>query len=150
MKSKGAWILTLLLPLALGRMGLAAETNAPKDAPPAASEKKAAPKAAKKAKPAAQRFRGAITAVDSKTGTLSIKNDLGEKNFVAQEAAKESLERVRIGDRVKVNYTEKEGKLYASSVRRLKVKNADTTKSPKNGTKSDKEAAKKDRSEQSK
>lgn len=141
MKKKGCWFLIPLLALALGGVSLGAETPTTKSAPSAATDTKSAPKKAKKTKPAAQKFRAKITAVNAKAGTLSAKNDVSEKNFVAQDAAKESLDRISIGDRVQIAYTEKEGKLYTSSVRRLKMKNANNTKSQKNAApKSNKES----------
>ena len=75
-------------------------------------------------------------------GTVSVKNDASEKNFTTQDAAKDAIERLTVGDRVKVVYSEKEGKLVATSVRRLKVKNADSTKSSKNSTNTSKPPAK--------
>ena len=54
-----------------------------------------------------------------------MKGDASEKTFVAQDSVKESLEKLTIGNRVKITYTEKEGKLFANSVRSIKVKNTD-------------------------
>lgn len=140
MKAWATGFLVPLLTIALYSVGVAAETAATKSAPPAGTTK-SEPKKAKKAKPATKRFSGEISALDSKSGTLAVKSTVSEKNFVAQEAVKESLERMTVGDRVKIIYTEKEGKLYASSARRLKVKNAATTKPQKESMKPGKESA---------
>ncbi|MBM4262175.1 MAG: hypothetical protein FJ145_12190 [Deltaproteobacteria bacterium] len=139
MKTNRTWLLTPLLTLALYGLAVSAESAATKTAPAPSSETKEAPRKTKK--PTALRFRGQITALDAKTGTLSVKSDVSEKNFSTQDSAKESIARMTVGDRVKVTYTDKEGKLFASSVRRLKVKNANTTtKNNQTETKSDKEA----------
>lgn len=139
MKARATGLLVPLLTIVLYSVGVAAETAVTKSAP-AAGPTQPEPKKAKKAKPATKRFRGEITGLDSKAGTLSVKSTVSEKNFIAQEAVKESLERMTVGDRVKIIYTEKEGKLYASSARRLKVKNADTTKPQKEAMRPGKES----------
>jgi len=72
-------------------------------------------------KPKVQKFVGNVSAVDTKTGSGSVKGTAGEKNFITQDAAKDALERLTVGDRVRVQYTEKDGKLTTSSVRRLKL-----------------------------
>ena len=72
-------------------------------------------------KPKVQKFVGNVSAVDTKTGSVSVKGTAGEKNFITQDAAKDALERLSVGDRVRVQYTEKNGKLTTSSVRRLKL-----------------------------
>ena len=72
-------------------------------------------------KPKVQKFVGDISAVDTKSGAVSVKGTAGEKNFVTQDAAKDAVERLKVGDRVRVQYSEKEGKLVATSVRRVKL-----------------------------
>ena len=134
MKTSVGWIAMPLLIVMLYGVAVAAESPSTKS-PPAAGEVKSEPKKAKKAKPAAQKFRGAVTALDAKAGTLSVKSDASEKNFIAQDSVKESIERLSVGNRVKIVYTEKEGKLFASSVRSIKVKNADATKTKKDSSK---------------
>jgi hypothetical protein len=106
----------------------AAENSSKQSSPPPSAPKSETTKT-KKTKPTAQTFRGQIAALDTKAGTVSVKSDASEKTFVTQDAAKGSVERMSVGDRVKITYTEKEGKLFASSVRRIKSKNATSTKS---------------------
>jgi hypothetical protein len=141
MKPGLSWVAIPFLTVALWGVGIAAE-NPPAKNPPAAGEKKAAPEKAKK--PGSQKFQGAITALDAKAGTVSVKSDASEKNFTTQDAAKDAIERLTVGDRVKVVNSEKEGKLVATSVRRLKVKNADSTKSSKDSTNPSKPPVKED------
>ena len=111
---------------------LAAESAPAKNAA-SESEKKAAEKkplekkakttgATKTTKP--QKLTGEITAMDAKAGTLTVKGTTEEKSFLAQDAAKDSLERLKVGERVRVTYSEKEGKMVTASVRRMKVKTA--------------------------
>lgn len=139
MEARATGLLVPLLTIMLYSVGVAAETAATKSAPaPVPTQRE--PKKAKKTKPATKRFRGEVTALDSKAGTLSVKNAVSEKNFIAQQAVKESLERMTVGDRVKIIYTEKEGKLYASSARRVRMKNANTTKAQSETAKPGKES----------
>lgn len=110
----------------------AAESAPPKSAVPE-SEKKAAEKkpAEKKAKTASatkatkpQRLKGEITAMDAKAGTVSVKGTSGEKSFTTQDAAKDTLEIVKVGEHVRVTYSEKDGKSVATSMKRMKPKTA--------------------------
>jgi ribosomal protein S1 len=114
-------ILVPLLMFSLAASGSAAEKPAAKE-PSAAPAKKPATQTAKKSKkPASRKFTGNITAIDTKTGVVSVKGTIEEKNFMTQDASKDALERLAIGDRVRVLYSEKDGKALASSVRRLKL-----------------------------
>ena len=70
------------------------------------------------------KYRGKVSAMDSRRGTLSINGAAGEKHFVVQDAAKEVVERLAVGDSVRLTYTEKNGKLTASSIRRVKATKA--------------------------
>jgi hypothetical protein len=111
-----------LLSLYLSGVGMAAETPANKEPPKDSVKKPTAPKKTTKTKkPKVQKFVGNISAVDTKSGEVSVKGTAGEKNFITQDAAKDALERLAIGDRVRVQYTEKDGKFMTSSVRRVKL-----------------------------
>lgn len=112
----------LLLTIFLNSVGFAAETSPSKE-PPKESATKSPPKkkTTKTKKPKVQKFVGDISAVDNKSGAVSVKGTAGEKNFVTQDAAKDAVERLSVGDRVRVQYSEKEGKLVATSVRRVKL-----------------------------
>ena len=111
---------------------LAAESAPANNAAPE-SEKKAAEKkpAEKKAKTTSatkttksQRLKGEITALDAKAGTVSVKGTSEEKTFTTQDAAKDALEIVKVGEHVRVTYSEKDGKLVATSMKRMKPKSA--------------------------
>jgi ribonuclease HI len=69
------------------------------------------------------RITGEVTVVDAKVGTLTVKAKDKETNLTAEsKAAKSALEKVKIGDMVGVSYTEKDGKMIASSIAKTKVK----------------------------
>ena len=122
---------------------LAAESVPAKNAAPE-SEKKAAEKkpAEKKAKTTSatkstkpQRLKGEITAMDAKVGTVSVKGASGEKSFTTQDAAKDTLEIVKVGEQVRVTYSEKDGKSVATSMKRMKPKSASSGAKEKKPTK---------------
>jgi len=114
----------LLIPIVM--FGVSAVSFAA-DAPPtkestAAPAKKTGAQTTKKTKKATPRkFTGNISALDTKTGAVSVKGSSDEKNFMTKDAAKDALERLTVGDRVRVTYSEKDGKAVATSVRRLKL-----------------------------
>jgi len=120
-----------LLAVCLSGLALAAETPSTKE-PTKEGVKTAQPKkkSTKAKKPKVQKFVGNISAVDTKTGAVSVKGSAGEKNFVTQDAAKDVLERLTVGDRVRVQYSEKDGKLAATSLRRVKLPQTKTKASP--------------------
>jgi Cu/Ag efflux protein CusF len=66
------------------------------------------------------RITGEVTSVDSKAGTLTVKTKDKETNLTADPKAKDSLEKVKVGDTVRVSYTEKDGKMIASSISGVK------------------------------
>lgn len=73
-------------------------------------------KAETKAKPS--RMTGEVTSVDAKAGTLAIKGKDKEVNLNAEsQNVKTALEKVKVGDMVRVSYTEKDGKMVVDSVR---------------------------------
>ena len=122
------------------RAGFAADNTPAKTGAPE-SEKKAADKkpAEKKAKSTSaakpQGLKGEITALDVKAGTVTVKSASGEKSFVTQDAAKDTLEILKIGEQVKVTYSEKDKKWVATSLRRIKPKTASTGAKEKKSTK---------------
>ncbi len=111
-----------LFALLLSGLAVGAETPTTKE-PAKQGAKTAEPKKkpTKAKKPKVQKFVGNISAVDTKTGAVSVKGTAGEKNFVTQDAAKDAVVRLAVGDRVRVQYSEKDGKLAATSVRRVKL-----------------------------
>jgi ribosomal protein S1 len=103
----------------------AAEKKAEKAAQPCAApamEKKAP----EKEKPKAISATGELVSVDAKAGMLAVKVKDKEMSFTAEtKAARQALEKVKIGDRVTVSYTEKDGKMMASSIKAAKAKKAE-------------------------
>jgi hypothetical protein len=86
-----------------------------KSATPAAPAEKKTEMKSEKAK--TSRVTGEVTAVDAKAGTLAVKAKDKELNLTAEsKSAKSALEKVKTGDRVRVSYTEKDGKMIATSV----------------------------------
>lgn len=113
------WLVAVLVgsALAFPPMISAAEKKAAQPCAPAAmkEEKKAA-------KPKTMSATGEVASVDAKMGMLAVKVKGKEMSFTA---ATKALEKVKAGDRVTVSYTEKEGKMMASSVKAAKAKKAE-------------------------
>lgn len=61
-------------------------------------------------------YWGEVTAVDAKAGTVTISR--GEKTFAADEKL---LTDVKVGDKVSVKFTKKDGKLTATSIKPAKA-----------------------------
>jgi ribosomal 50S subunit-recycling heat shock protein len=101
-----------------------------KPATPATPATPAAPAAEKKTemkseKAKTHRVTGEVTSLDAKAGSFAVKeNDKEIKLTADSKGAKDSLEKVKVGDMVRVSYTEKDGKMIASSVK------AQTKKAP--------------------
>ena len=105
-----------------------AEKKAAQPCAPAMKEEKKAPEKKEKAKSAT----GELVSVDAKMGMVAVKVKDKEMSFTAEtKAAKASLEKVKVGDRVTVSYTEKEGKMVARSVTAAKAKKAEAKKAEK-------------------
>jgi hypothetical protein len=84
-------------------------------ATPSAPEKKTEMKSEK---PKTERITGEVTTLDAKAGTFAVKTKDKEVKLTADsKSAKGALEKVKVGDMVKVSYTEKDGKMIASSVK---------------------------------
>ena len=67
----------------------------------------------KSEKPKATKATGEVTAVDAKAGTLTVKVKDKNINLTADSS---KLGKVKVGDMVKVSYTDKDGKMNASSI----------------------------------
>ena len=107
--------LTTLSFSALGFAQTKPATPATPATPAAPAEKKTETKS-EKAK--THRVTGELTSVDAKAGTFAVKgNDKEVKLAADSKSAKDALEKVKVGDMVRVSYTEKDGKLIASSVK---------------------------------
>ncbi len=113
MKSISRLFLVPLISLTFAGLSFAQAT-------PATPEKKMERKAEK---PKVSRITGELASVDGKAGTLTVKVKDKEMSFTAEtKSAKSALGKVKAGDKVSVSYTEKDGKLIASSVAAAKVK----------------------------
>src|SRR5437773_11230178 len=101
--------------LAFSGLSFAQEKPATTPAAPAAPamEKKTEMKS-EKAK--THRVTGEVTSLDAKAGTFAVKEKDKEIKLTADsKSAKSALEKVKVGDMVRVSYTEKDGKMIASS-----------------------------------
>ena len=64
------------------------------------------------------RITGEVTSLDAKAGTFAVKEKDKEIKLTADsKSAKGALEKLKVGDMVRVSYTEKDGKMIASSVK---------------------------------
>ena len=93
-----------------------AKPAAPAPSIPAApsTEKKTEMKA-EKAK--TTQISGEVTILDTKAGTFAVREKDKEIKLTADsKSAKETLEKLKVGDMVRVSYTEKDGKMIVSSV----------------------------------
>ena len=87
-------------------------------AKPATPANPAAPAMEKSEKAKTNRLTGEITSVDVKAGTFTVKGKDKEINLVADsKSTKAEVEKFKVGDTVRVSYTEKDGKMIARSVR---------------------------------
>jgi ribosomal protein S1 len=61
---------------------------------------------------------GEVTSVDAKSGMLTVKTKDKDLNLTAEsKSTKNALEKVKPGDTVRVNYSDKDGKMVATSVK---------------------------------
>jgi hypothetical protein len=118
MKSKSGLFLVSLLVSAFCQAGFSAE-KAPTKSSGALSAQQSRPASAKKTTKLLK-YRGKVSDIDSRSGTVSINGAAGEKRFVVQDAAKDAVERLAVGDSVRVTYAENNGKLAATSLRRVR------------------------------
>ena len=85
-------------------------------------------------KQAGKRATGEVTSVDAKAGKLAVKTKDKELDLDAKgTAAKKSLEKIHVGDKVTVSYTEQGGNLVAQSVTKAGAsKSKESSKTKKN------------------
>lgn len=96
-------------------------TGPSKSTPPAtksdttkSTEKKAAAKT--------QRVRGELTAADAKAGTAKVKTKDKELSLSSEsQEVKDSLAKMKVGDTVRVAYTESDGKLMLKAISKTKL-----------------------------
>ena len=125
MKSILRFFLVPLITLAFAGVSLAQQTPTTPSTAPMKAEK--AEK--KNGKPKVTHVTGQVVSVDAKAGMLTVKTKDKEMSFTAEtKGAKTALEKIKAGNQVRVSYTEKGGKLIASSVSEVKIKTAAATK----------------------
>jgi len=113
-----------------------------KPATPATPATPAAPATEKKTemkseKAKTHRVTGEVTSLDPKAGTFAVKEKDKEINLTAEsKSTKATLEKLKVGDMVRASYTEKDGKMVASSVK-AETKKATEKKSDMTEKKSD-------------
>ena len=70
---------------------------------------------------------GDVTSVDKKAGTLRVKAKDKEINLTADsKSTKAALEKLKVGDTVRVYYTQKDGKIIAASAVKAEEKKPET------------------------
>lgn len=120
MKNALRVLIVALTTLAFSSIGFAQEKKTTPATPAAPATEK---KTEKSEKPKTSRVTGEVTSVDAKAGMLNVKAKDKELKLTAESSsAKGALEKVKVGDMVKVSYTEKDGKMVASSVDKTKAK----------------------------
>jgi len=124
MHSKSGLFLISFFIVGFCQAGFSAE-KMPAKSSGASSAQQSLPTSAKKT-PKLLKYSGKVSDMDSRSGTVSVNGTAGEKRFVVQDSAKDAVERLAVGDSVRVTYTEKNGKLTASSLRRVKATRAGT------------------------
>ena len=81
---------------------------------------------------------GEVTSVDPKSGQLTVKAKDKDLNLMAEsKSAKNALDKVKVGDTVRVTYTDKDGKMVVSSVK-SESKGMSKSEEKKSGTKAEK------------
>jgi hypothetical protein len=131
MKTSLRWLVACVIAFSFAAAGLAAESPSSKTT--VVPEKKS--EATKE-----PRYRGEITSLNAKRGSVKIKGRDGEKTFVLADKAKGSLDKFKVGDTVRVKYLEQDGKLTAHFIGEAKRRSdAQTTSS---GSKESKDSGK--------
>ena len=120
MKNALKVLVVALTTLAFSGVSFAQEKKATPATPAApAMEKKTE---TKPAKAKSTRITGEVTSVDAKAGALTVKAKDKDIKLTADAKAKGALEKVKVGDMVEVSYSEKDGKMVASSIAVEKTK----------------------------
>ena len=129
MKKMLKLVVVALVTLAFSAVSFAAPATPATPATPASPAVEKSEKKAEKKKPKTLSATGELVSVDAKAGTLAVKVKDKQLSLTAEtKAAKQALEKVKVGDRVRVSYTEKEGKMMARSVTAAPVEKAEAKK----------------------
>ncbi|MHB8108467.1 MAG: hypothetical protein ACYDHW_00370 [Syntrophorhabdaceae bacterium] len=83
-------------------------------------------------------YTGTVSSVDATAKSLVVKGKDGDKTFDVTDAkwkGYSTLDQVKAGDRITVNYMEKDGTMSAKTVMKAKTKSKTTTKTKSTTTK---------------
>jgi Cu/Ag efflux protein CusF len=120
--------------LFLGGVATAQDTKAGKTSKSSADS----PSMEKSSKAKSGTATGEVTSVDAKSGQLTVKAKEKDLDFMAEsKSAKNSLDKVKVGDTVRVTYTDKDGKMVVSSVK-AESKGMSKSEERKSSTKAEK------------
>lgn len=134
MKSIFKLVLVAFTALFLGGIATAQDTKAGKTSKSSADS----PKMEKSSKAKTATATGEVTSVDAKSGQLTVKAKDKDLDLMAEsKSAKNALEKVKIGDTVRVTYTDKDGKMVVSSVK-AESKGMSKSEERKSSTKAEK------------
>jgi len=130
--------------LIFGGVSIAQDKKAEKMEKSAADKPMMDQKSDKSTKAKSGTATGEVTSVDPKSGMLTVKTKDKDLNLTAEsKSAKSALEKVKPGDTVKVNYSDKDGKMVATSVKAESKGMAKSEKSTTTTTTTEKKAEKK-------
>ena len=116
MKNMIKVLVIALTSLAFNGLSFAQEKPATPATPAAPTMEKKTEMKSEKAK--TNRVTGEVTSLDAKAGTFAVKTKDKEINLTADsKSTKGALEKLNVSDKVRVSYTEKDGKLIASSIK---------------------------------
>ena len=120
--------------LIFGGVSIAQDKKAEKMEKSAADKPMTDQKMDKSTKAKSTTASGEVTAVDAKSGSLTVKaKDKDLKLMAESKSAKNALEKVKPGDMVKVTYTDKDGKMIATSVKAESKATGSTSEERKSG-----------------
>lgn len=104
--------------LIFGGVSIAQDKKAEKMEKSAADKPMTDQKTEKSTKAKSGTATGEVTSVDAKSGMLTVKTKDKDLNLTAEsKSTKNALEKVKPGDTVRVNYSDKDGKMVATSVK---------------------------------
>ena len=130
--------------LIFGGVSIAQDKKAEKMEKSAAEKPMTDQKTEKSTKAKSGTATGEVTSVDPKSGMLTVKTKDKDLNLTAEsKSTKSALEKVKPGDTVKVNYSDKDGKMVATSVKAESKGMAKSEKSTTTTTTTEKKAEKK-------
>jgi Cu/Ag efflux protein CusF len=130
--------------LIFGGVSIAQDKKAEKMEKSAAEKPMTDQKTEKSTKAKSGTATGEVTSVDPKSGMLTVKTKDKDLNLTAEsKSTKSALEKVKPGDTVRVNYSDKDGKMVATSVKAESKGMAKSEKSTTTTTTTEKKAEKK-------